>query len=153
MAKKAKKKAAKKKSAKKSLKKSTKKPATKLPTNIIPTFSDIIDAIVKRGEETKEKVITTFPAWKDYMAAIAKGIQDKYKDDQEKIRSGYFLTAPWHERIDYMMRYWDIAAKEKEEVLNKLKEIDRTVKNAGNTHEVNSLLEELHIFLKKLNQV
>lgn len=85
----------------------------------------------------------------DYFNEITK----QQEKEEQRIKSGYYLTAPFNERMNYMIRYWNVAQSEKENIINLLNEIDKLPKNIGNTPEVNDLLEKLGVELKKLGQL
>ena len=106
-------------------------------------FNDIINSLENERNKRKSRDFI-FASWPEQINMLIVSLEDQ----EEKRKSFNHLTASWIEQLIFMIDYLEIANEDREEIENKLTALT-SVKNY-NTQEVDDLLDELIIALKKL---
>lgn len=106
------------------------------------------EKLIKALEEQRKKEEAKkhfFYNWKEQIAAIADGIREK----QKRMEAGYPIHSNWPEQVKYLVEYAELAAKERDVVVEKLDALNLSLVNYDE-NEVDRLLDELIVVLKKL---
>lgn len=106
-------------------------------------LNDIINSLENERNKRKSRDFI-FASWPEQINMLVESLEDQ----EEKRKSFNPLTASWTEQLNLMIDYLEIANEDREDIKNKLSALT-SVKNY-NTQEVDDLLDELIITLKKL---
>lgn len=128
----------------------------------------LISSMKEQEDRLKpENYLSASPS--DKILILARSIQAKALDEAEKINSGYYQNAPYHEQIAFIARqiqnqvqeeikkevtnlkFWlEFFENQKRSIVLKLNKIDKNHPNVGNLKQVNDLLDKLIPVLKSL---